>query len=772
MSKKTYKIISLSGVVCFPEMPVNCTIGRDLSKNAIHAALDLEEDIVVVTQFSSDANENFWNNVSHIGCIARIKSVQNDRANNGALKVLIEGKTRVKVLGITYGKNFITCEVEEIVSKCEDKEEQAILMSNLKEKFVELSASDRRYNAEIVRMIGGLNDADALVDSLSVMCVKDQDLQLKILEESDTNKRLEMAIGGINKALDIVALNKAISERVKQGMDKNQKEYYLREQMKAISTELGEDENEFDEIEKKLNNPAIPEETKEKAFKELNRLRKLPNTVPDYSILRNYLDVLIELPYGIKTEDNKDLKLAKEILDSEHAGLEKVKERILEHLAVMHLTDKVNAQIICFVGPPGVGKTSIAKSIAKALNRNFVKMSVGGVKDESEIRGHRKTYVGAMPGRIIYNLKQAKSMNPVFLIDEIDKMSADYKGDPTSAMLEVLDPEQNTQFRDHYLEVSVDLSDIMFICTANDKSAIPAPLLDRMEIIELSSYTLSEKFDIAKTHLLPKQIKEHGLKDGELIISDDTLKQLIEEYTCEAGVRNLERTIGAVCRKIAVKILNCENRDDFKFEVTKNNLKELLGAHKLIRDEIRENAEVGVVSGLSYSTVGGGVLTIEANSTIGEGKIQLTGRLGDVMKESAKAALSAVKGIAEEYKLDINEIKKQDIHIHVPEGAVKKDGPSAGCALATVIYSLFSGKKINNNLAMTGEITIRGNVLAIGGLKEKLFACQRAGITNVYVPYQNKDDIEDLPKEITEKLNITYMKNIKEILNNKTTFVD
>lgn len=772
MNKKTYKIIALSGVVCFPEMPVNCNIGRDLSKNAIKSAFENNEDIVVVTQLNKDIENNFWANVTHVGCIAKIKSSQPDRSNPGALKVLIEGKTRVKINSITYGKNYISGEVEEIVSYCEDKEEQNILISNLKEKFVELASSDRRYNSEIVRMIGGLNDADALVSSLTVMCIKDQDLQLKILEESDINKRLEMTIGGINKALDIVALNKAISERVKQGMDKNQKEYYLREQMKAISSELGEDENEFDEIEKKLENPAIPEETKEKALKELARLRKLPNTVPDYSILRNYLDVLLELPYGVKTEDNKDLKLAKEILDSEHSGLEKVKERILEHLAVMHLTDKVNSQIICFVGPPGVGKTSIAKSISKALNRNFVKMSVGGVKDESEIRGHRKTYVGAMPGRIIYNLKQAKSMNPVFLIDEIDKMSADYKGDPTSAMLEVLDPEQNTLFRDHYLEVSVDLSDIMFICTANDKSAIPAPLLDRMEIIELSSYTLSEKFDIAKTHLLPKQIKEHGLKDGELIISDDTLKQLIEEYTCEAGVRNLERTIGAVCRKIAVKILNCENRDNFKFEVNKNNLKELLGAHKLIRDEMRETAEVGVVSGLSYSTVGGGVLTIESNSTVGEGKIELTGQLGDVMKESAKAALSAIKSLAKDYNLDLETIKKQDIHIHVPEGAVKKDGPSAGCALATVIYSLFSGKKINNNLAMTGEITIRGNVLAIGGLKEKLFACTRAGITNVYVPYQNKDDVADLPKEITKKLNITYMKNIREILDNRATFVE
>ena len=429
----------------------------------------------------------------------------------------------------------------------------------------------------------------------------------------------------------------------------------------------------------------------------------------------------------------------------------------------MKLTDKIGGQIICFAGPPGVGKTSIAKSIARALGRKFVKMSVGGVKDESEIRGHRKTYVGAMPGRIIYNMKLAGSMNPVFLIDEIDKMASDYRGDPTSAMLEVLDPEQNSTFRDNFLEVPFDLSDVLFIATANNISDIPAPLLDRMEIIELSSYTLNEKFAIAKEHLLPKLIKEHGLNENELEIEDDALKEIISEYTYEAGVRGLERTLATICRKVAVKVVEHKDKK-LPIVVKKDNIYDFLGAHKIIVDSKRSCPDVGLVSGLSYSTVGGGVLTIEVNTVLGDGKIIMTGRLGDVMQESAKAALSAVMGKATQYGIDPELFRKRDIHIHVPEGAVKKDGPSAGGALATAIYSAFTNKKIDNNVAMTGEITIRGNILAIGGLKEKLFACVRAGIENVIVPAQNRDDVKELPKDITDNLNIIYVNNLDEIL--------
>ena len=546
-------------------------------------------------------------------------------------------------------------------------------------------------------------------------------------------------------------------------MDKNQQEYYLREQMRAISDELGENEGIFDDYEKKINELNMPDEVKEKAKKELSRLRKLPNASPDYSILQNYLEVILDLPWGKYTQDNKDLKKAREILDADHSGLDKVKDRIVENLAVMQLTGKISGQIICFAGPPGVGKTSIAKSIARALNRNFVKMSVGGVKDESEIRGHRKTYVGAMPGRIIYNMGLAKSMNPVFLIDEIDKMASDYKGDPTSALLEVLDPEQNTIFRDHFLEVPFDLSNVLFIATANNIQDIPAPLLDRMEIIELSSYTTSEKFKIAKEHLIPKEIEKNGLTNSQIKFDDDAVMSIIEEYTYEAGVRGLERQIATVCRKIAVKVVTNQDKSQV-YEVKSSDLDEYLGSHKIMRDEKRKEAEVGVVSGLSYSTVGGGVLSIEVNKVLGDGKVILTGRLGDVMQESAKAALSAIIGIASEYNIDPKIFRQTDIHIHVPEGAVKKDGPSAGSALATAIFSAVSGKKVDNNLAMTGEITIRGNILAIGGLKEKLFACVRAGIQKVLVPKQNQDDIKELPKDITDNLQIVYVDNIRQVL--------
>ncbi|MBO7508441.1 MAG: endopeptidase La, partial [Clostridia bacterium] len=506
------------------------------------------------------------------------------------------------------------------------------------------------------------------------------------------------------------------------------------------------------------------EEVQKKALKELARVKKLPNASPDYSVLRNYLDVMLELPWGIKTIDNKDLVRARQILDEDHSGLEKVKDRIIEYLAVMHLTDKIGGQIICFVGPPGVGKTSVAKSIARALDRKFVKMSVGGMHDESEIRGHRKTYVGAMPGRIIYEMQHVGSMNPLFLIDEIDKMSSDYRGDPTSAMLEVLDPEQNALFRDNFLEVPFDLSNVLFIATANNIGDIPSPLLDRMEVIELSSYTANEKFDIAKNHLIPKLLPLHGITEKDIKFEDDAVKAIISEYTSEAGVRGLERTLATVCRKVAVKVVNEAKKQ--QYVIKKDGLYEYLGAHKIINEGKREVPDVGLVSGLAYTTVGGSVLTIEVNLVLGDGKIIMTGRLGDVMQESAKVALSAVMGMAEKYGIDPEIFKKRDLHIHVPEGAVKKDGTSAGCALATAIYSSFANKKIDNDVAMTGEITIRGNVLAIGGLKEKLFACVRAGISKVIVPEQNREDVKDLPKDITENLNIVYAKTLDDVLKN------
>lgn len=758
---KKFKMITLVGVVCFPDMPISCDIRREKSKNSITNAFENGEQVVFVTQTQSILTKDLINCINPVGCIVNLTSV--NQIDDELIKVQADGVRKVRVCNVIDDGDFIVCEVEELESKNENSSTVNLLMNTAKQNFVELASYDKRFTPEIMRLVDGMKDANTLVDAIAVLSFKDENKQLEVLNELDVPKRLEKVINFLMQEIEIARVNLELSKKVKESIDKNQKEYYLREQMKAISEELGDDVSEFDEIENKIKSGKMPQEVKDKALKELGRVKKLPNSSPDYSVLRNYLDTLLELPWGIKTKDNNDLEKAKQILDEDHSGLEKVKERILEYLAVMKLTDKIGGQIICFAGPPGVGKTSIAKSIARALGRKFVKMSVGGVKDESEIRGHRKTYVGAMPGRIIYNMKLAGSMNPVFLIDEIDKMASDYRGDPTSAMLEVLDPEQNSTFRDNFLEVPFDLSDVLFIATANNISDIPAPLLDRMEIIELSSYTLNEKFAIAKEHLLPKLIKEHGLNENELEIEDDALKEIISEYTYEAGVRGLERTLATICRKVAVKVVEHKDKK-LPIIVKKDNIYDFLGAHKIIVDSKRSCPDVGLVSGLSYSTVGGGVLTIEVNTVLGDGKIIMTGRLGDVMQESAKAALSAVMGKATQYGIDPELFRKRDIHIHVPEGAVKKDGPSAGGALATAIYSAFTNKKIDNNVAMTGEITIRGNILAIGGLKEKLFACVRAGIENVIVPAQNRDDVKELPKDITDNLNIIYVNNLDEIL--------
>ena len=762
MATKEYKAISIMGVVSFPNMPITCDIRKSASKASVLEAAKNKEDIILVTQITNSVSDDFLACVNSIGTVCKINKVVNSK-NGDVIKLYAEGKKRVVLKSLVSSSPFVTVAVDDVKPIVYDNEEENLLFESLKAKVLDFGSQNFEFKAELINVLNGVNDANTFVDYSTVLLIKNENKQLAILNDFDTISRLTKLSAYIDEEIEIFKLNKRLSDRVKENMDKSQREYYLREQMKAISDELGENSSIFDDYQNKINTLDMPAEVKEKAQKELARLKKLPSASPDYSILQNYLETLFDLPWGKYTIDNKDLKKAREILDSDHSGLDKVKERIVENLAVMQLTGKISGQIICFAGPPGVGKTSIARSIAKALNRNFVKMSVGGVKDESEIRGHRKTYVGAMPGRIIYNMAMAKSMNPVFLIDEIDKMASDYRGDPTSALLEVLDPEQNTNFRDHFLEVPFDLSNVLFIATANNIQDIPAPLLDRMEIIELSSYTTSEKFAIAKEHLLPKEIEKNGLKKEQICLTDNAIRSIIEDYTYEAGVRGLERQIATVCRKVAVKVIANPQNDEC-YKIDNDNLTEYLGSHKIIRDEKRPNPEVGVVSGLSYSSVGGGVLSIEVNKVMGDGKVVLTGRLGDVMQESAKAALSAVIGIAQEYGINQEVFRKSDIHVHVPEGAVKKDGPSAGSALATAIFSAFSGRKIDNNLAMTGEITIRGNVLAIGGLKEKLFACVRAGIQKVLVPAQNKEDIIELPKEITDNLNIIYVNNLREVL--------
>lgn len=760
---KQFKAIAIMGVVSFPNMPISCEVRKQASKNSIIAAHENKENIVLVTQLSNTVTDDFLACVNQVGTICKINNLTHDKRSNGNVQLVAEGIKRVILKQVVHNNEFLTVEVEEVIEDAVDEKQVDLLLQSAKEKVVDFCNSSTTLKADIIRILNSLVDANSFVDYSAIILLKDENKQLSLLNDFNVISRLEKLIGYIDEEIEIAKLNKRLSEKVRKSMDKSQKEYYLREQMKAISDELGENGTIFEEYEKKIDALSMPQEVKDKAKKELTRLKKLPSASPDYSILQNYLETLLDLPWGKYTQDNNDLIKARKILDEDHSGLDKVKDRIVENLAVMQLTGKISGQIICFVGPPGVGKTSIVKSIARALNRNFVKMSVGGVKDESEIRGHRKTYVGAMTGRIIYNMGLAKSMNPVFLIDEIDKMASDYRGDPTSALLEVLDPEQNTIYRDHFLEVPFDLSNVLFIATANNIQDIPAPLLDRMEIIELSSYTTSEKFKISKEHLIPKEIAKNGLKLDEVDFNDDAILSVIEEYTYEAGVRGLERQFATICRKIAVKKVT-NNFVDNHFVVTKESLTEYLGGHKIIKDEKRQVPEIGVVSGLSYSTVGGGVLSIEVNKVLGDGKIILTGRLGDVMQESAKAALSAVIGISSEYGIDTNVFRQHDIHIHVPEGAVKKDGPSAGSALATAIYSSIANKKVDNNLAMTGEITIRGNVLAIGGLKEKLFACVRAGIQKVLVPHQNKDDVLELPKEITDNLNIVYVSNLREVL--------
>ena len=758
-----YKMIALKGVVAFPDMPVTCDIGRESSKRAVREALEAGEQIFLTTQKNLSVTRPNINDISVVETICKIR--QAIKSGSDVIKLLAHGTKRAIIKKVVEEVPYFLVEVEEAQVFNDETAVANALFSNAKERFIQYASIDNKISADVLAFINSIEDYNMFIDSVAALVIKQEKKQLEILDEFDTEARLKKLISFLVDEIEVAKINKKINSSIRTNMDKAQKDYYLRKQMKAISAELGEDEDEYAQIEQKLENLNMPKEVKDKALKELARVKKMPVAAPENAIIRNYLDTLIELPWSVKTKDNKDLKKARKILDEDHAGLIDVKERIIEHLAVMQLTDKIAGQIICFVGPPGVGKTSVAKSIARALNRNFVKMAVGGVKDESELRGHRKTYVGAMPGRIIYNMKLAGSANPVFLIDEIDKMASDHKGDPASAMLEILDPEQNQIFRDNFLEVPYDLSDVMFIATANNINEIPKPLLDRMEVIELSSYTSSEKMDIAKNYLLVKESEKHGLHKGQVTITDEAMLKIIDNYTYEAGVRNLERQIAKICRKVAVKLIEEDKkaRKEAKFKIDVHNLYDYLGAVKLIKNTRRQKNEVGLVTGLSYSTIGGDVLTIEANITPGEGKILLTGSLGEVMKESASAALSAVKSVANEYNIDSADFTKSDIHIHVPEGAVKKEGPSAGAALATAILSSFTGYEVDSNLAMTGEITIRGNVLAIGGVKEKIFAAKRAGIQKVLVPEQNKEDVKELSKEVTDDLNIVFVSNLNEV---------
>lgn len=761
-------LVALRGKVLFPGTFMNFEVGRPASINAVEKAAELSSELFIAPQKNAFIESPKPSEILACGVIARIKQIV--KVQNGTnLKVSVEAIARAKIKSFIPSKGYFTVAVEEspyTTSHSENEIEAYFRVA--KNAFYEYALADKRISKEMLGAITEKKQPNEFIDNaISIVNFKESDVQAILLCD-DTVERLVAFEKLFNRELEIQKLERKITGKVRQSIDKSQKEFYLREQIKAIHQELGDDPEEGDELINKIKEKNLPKDIEEKALKEAKRLDKINPSSPDYSIILNYLDWLRELPFNDFTTDTEDLKLAKEVLDSDHFGLEKVKQRIVEYLAVLHLTKEIKGPILCFVGPPGVGKTSVATSIARALNRKFVRMSLGGVKDEAEIRGHRRTYVGAMPGRIIYGLKNAGSSNPVFLLDEIDKLSSDIHGDPASALLEVLDPEQNVTFRDRFLEVPYDLSKVMFITTANSIDTIPRPLLDRMEVIELNGYTNEEKLQIAKRYLIPKQLKQNGLTEKKVDITDGAINEIITGYTMEAGVRNLEREIGSVVRKIAAKV--AENSRTRKQTVTENNLSDYLGIKKYLRDKTLDNDEIGACTGLAWTSVGGTTLTIEVSLMRGKGEILLTGKLGDVMKESARAAISYIRAHAGKYGIDEERFEKTDIHVHVPEGATPKDGPSAGITMATAILSAFTEKAVKKSVAMTGEITLRGKVLPIGGLKEKALAAYRQGIKDVIIPSANKKDVQEIPKEILKEINFITADSVEEVFKHAIKF--
>lgn len=765
-TKKTYvfPLVALRGKVVFPDTQTSFDAGRLISLTAISRASEKDMNLFVSLQKDAEKEQIAAKDVCAVGTVVKIKQIA--KLPSGNLRVSVEGLYRAKAEEVYEedGSCFYAV-VTRMKSVHGDEVLEEAYLRTAREVMRDLTAGDLRFPKEQLSALDSLTDPDVFINrSMQYLHIKEE-VKQQLLETANVVERLKLYERCLNDELEIAKLEKKISSMVRRSIDKNQKEYFLREQLKAIHTELGDDEQEKDTLTGQLKERHMPAEIEEKALKEVARMDKMPPSSPEYTVIRNYLDWLIELPWTEETKDTENILDAKKILDEDHYGLEKVKTRITEYLAVLQLTKSMNAPILCFVGPPGVGKTSIAKSVARALGRKFVRMSLGGVKDEAEIRGHRRTYVGAMPGRIIYAMKQVGSVNPVFLLDEIDKVSSDMRGDPASALLEVLDPEQNATFRDRFLEVPYDLSKVLFITTANTVDTIPAPLLDRMELIELNGYTLDEKREIAKRYLVPRKIEENGLKPELIEITDEAITAIIEGYTMEAGVRSLERQIGSVCRKISVRY--AENREMEKQTVTEENLESILGVRKYLRDKSRlDGDEVGAATGLAWTSVGGTTLTIEVSCMPGKGEIQLTGKLGDVMKESARAAISYIRAHADTYGIDAETFSNTDIHIHVPEGATPKDGPSAGITMATAILSAFTHKPVRKDIAMTGEITLRGKVLPIGGLKEKALAAHRAGIKNIIIPKENERDEEEIPSNVRGELNFIPAAEVDTVFHN------
>jgi ATP-dependent Lon protease len=756
-------VLPLRDVVVYPHMVIPLFVGREKSIRALEGAMDGEKQILLVSQKSAEVDDPTADDIHRVGTLSTI--LQLLKLPDGTVKVLVEGSERAQVISYMTDDEHFSAQVQLLKpEETADDREVEVLARSLMTQFDQYVKLNKKVPPEILTSLSGIDEPGRLVDTIAAhMSLKLEEKQ-KILEIEDVRSRLEQMLGMVEEEIDILQVEKRIRTRIKQQMEKSQREYYLNEQMKAIQKELGDIEdapNEIEELSNRLEKAKMPKEAKQKATSELNKLKQMSPMSAEATVVRNYIDWLVGLPWRKRTKIHHDLSEAESVLDSDHYGLEKVKERIIEYLAVQQRVRKLKGPILCLVGPPGVGKTSLGRSIAKATNRKFVRMSLGGVRDEAEIRGHRRTYIGSMPGKIIQNLTKIGVRNPLFLLDEIDKMSMDFRGDPSSAMLEVLDPEQNHTFGDHYLEVDFDLSDVMFVATANSLN-IPAPLLDRMEVIRIPGYTEDEKVNIAMRYLVPKQVESNGLKEDELALSEAAVRDVVRYYTREAGVRNLEREISKICRKVVKEILL--KSPDKKITVSPRNLEKYLGVKRFRFGLAEENDQVGQVTGLAWTEVGGELLTIEAALVPGKGKLIHTGQLGDVMQESIQAAMTVVRSRSAMLGIEEDFYQKYDIHIHVPEGATPKDGPSAGIAMCTSLVSALTQIPVKSSVAMTGEITLRGEVLPIGGLKEKLLAAHRGGIKTVLIPDENRRDLADIPKNIQSQLDIKPVKWIDDVL--------
>lgn len=754
-------VLCLRGMVVFPNMVVPLLVGREKSIAALEDAMLEDRQILLVAQKSEEIEEPTSEDVFNVGTVAEIKQLV--KLPDGTLKIIVEGLERAQILEFTQEEPYYRVSYETILDKEPQGTEVDALMRAVLTKFEDYIKVSRRIPPEVLTTLINVEEAGKLADLIASHMTLKLKNQQSLLEALDSQERLERLYDILEEEVEILEVEKKIHGRVRKQVEKTQKEYYLKEQLRAIKEELGaKDEGaEVDEYREKLEQADLPEEVLEKAMKEVDRLEYVPANAAESGVIRTYLDTILELPWNNATDDELDLNHSEEILDEDHYGLKDMKERVLEYLAVRKLSDKLKSPILCLVGAPGVGKTSLGRSIARAVNREFVRLSLGGVRDEAEIRGHRRTYIGARPGRIINAMREAGTKNPVFLLDEIDKMSSDFRGDPAAALLEVLDPEQNNTFTDHYLEVPFDLTQVMFITTANVSHTIPGPLLDRMEVLEIPGYTDDEKIQIALRHLLPKQMEEHGLTEENITISESALKLIVHQYTREAGVRNLEREIATICRKVAKEVVSGK---ETLSRISVQNLKKYLGIPKFRYGRSQREDRIGVVTGMAYTSVGGDILDIEVALVEGKGDLTLTGQLGDVMKESAQTALSYVRSRREELGLPEDFHKKYDLHIHVPEGAVPKDGPSAGITITTAIISALSNRPARGDIAMTGEVTLRGRVLAVGGIKTKVLAAHRAGIKTIILPHENERHIEEIPAHVKKDLEFFLAEDMDQVL--------